>query len=117
MAKDVGRVTRILAKMDIRDTLKDLFERASEAEVGKVNVSKKEITKGQDVVPTTIKLIELVLENYDKAETEIIALVAALDGRTVKEIEELDFEIFMQMLVEVFSNVSFFKRAVGTPRG
>lgn len=103
-AKDIAPFTKILAKMELKETIKEMFTRSTE---------KQE----EEVKPNNGKMIaELVwgvIENYYKAEDELFTFLANLEDKTKEDISKLPLNEFIELIQELFSekNISFFKSA------
>ncbi len=95
-AKDLAPFTKILAKMELKETIKAMF-------------TKEEKDNGEMVS----SLIWGIIENYHKAEKELFKFLADLEEKTVKEIEDLSLNEFIELMTELLSekNFSFFKLA------
>jgi hypothetical protein len=95
LAKDLAPFTRVLAKMELKSTIRGMFG------------DKKE---SGDMVS---ELVWGVVENYHKAENEFYAFLGGLEDKTPKEISELDLADFINIITELFSekNMPFFKLA------
>jgi len=100
-ARDIAPFTKILAKMEIKDSLKTVFGNA---------VNGEKMTGGA----LTAELLGIVIENYYKAEKEFFAFIADLNGTTSAEISDMDLPDFINLIKELFSaeNMGFFKSAV-----
>jgi len=96
LAKDIAPFTKILAKMELKESIKGMF-----ANVG--------MDKGQMVS----ELIWGIIENYYKAEQDFFSFLADLEGKTQEEISELPLADFIRLITELFSekNLPFFKLA------
>ena len=96
LAKDIAPFTKILAKMELKESIKGMF-----ANVG--------MDKGQMVS----ELIWGIIENYYKAEQDFFSFLADLEGKTQEEISELPLADFIGLITELFSekNLPFFKLA------
>jgi hypothetical protein len=96
LAKDIAPFTKILSKMELKESLKGMFEKSE---------------KGNGEMIS--ELIWGITENYYKAEKEFFAFLADLDGKTIDEISELPLPDFINLLTEIFNNknLPFFKFA------
>lgn len=96
LAKDISAFTKIIAKMELKESIKSIFDN-------------KEKEKGAIVS----EIIYAVIENYPKAENELFAFLANLQGTTKETIEEMPLNEFIDLIKELFSekNFSFFKFA------
>lgn len=96
LAKDIAPFTKIIAKMELKESIKAMF-----------NNSDKD--KGQMVS----ELIWGIVENYYKAEKEFFAFLANLEDKTADEIAELPLPDFINLITELFNekNLPFFKLA------
>jgi len=95
MAKDIAPFTKILAKMELKESIKSMFKDSKE--------------KGEMVS----EIVWGVIENYGKAEKELFAFIADLEGKKPDEIAELPLPDFINIITELFSekNLPFFKSA------
>lgn len=99
LAKDLAPFTRIIAKMELKDSIKSMF----------ADSKKDKDERGKMVT----ELIWGVIENYHKAETEFFDFLASLEGKTSDEIAELPLPEFVNLVTELFGekNIPFFKSA------
>jgi hypothetical protein len=99
-AKDIAPFTKIIAKMELKDTLKATFGNA---------VNGEKTTKGSLVAD----LIWGIVENYGKAENDFFAFLADVNETTPDAISDMDLSDFIKLLQDLFSgdNISFFKSA------
>ena len=97
IAKDIAPFTKILAKMELKESIKGMF----------VNSNSE---KGQMIS----ELIWGIVENYYKAEQDFFSFLADLESKTIEEISILPLDEFINLIKELFSekNMSFFKSAV-----
>lgn len=97
-ASDIAPFTKILAKMELKETIKAMFANAQNDNRGNM----------------TSELIWGVIENYYKAEQELFTFMADLEGKTKEEISDLPLNDFVDLIKELFSekNMFFFKSAV-----
>lgn len=108
-ARDLSKVTRILAKMELRQELADLFK--SRETPAEDNPEGK-----KDKFSYAATIIDIVVSNYEKAETEVFQLLAELSDSTPEAIADLPIETFVGMIGELVSDISFFKSAVAMRR-
>jgi len=96
LAKDISPFTKILSKMELKESIKGMF-------------ANSDGNKGQMVS----ELIWGVIENYHKAEHDLFFFLAALEDKTQEEISELPLSDFINLITELFSekNLPFFKSA------
>jgi hypothetical protein len=104
-AKDIAPFTKIIAKMELKDTIKNMFTKTESNE----NTEGKKKSNGSMVS----ELIWGIVENYHKCESEFFAFLAGLEGKTTDEIAELPISDFIDLITSLFSeeNISFFKSA------
>lgn len=97
LARDIAPFTKILAKMDIKESIKAIFGGNKE--------------QGEMVS----ELVWAVIENYHKAEKEFFAFLADLqEEKTTKlQVENLPIPEFIDLVKELFGekNFPFFKSA------
>jgi hypothetical protein len=93
LAKDIAPFTKILAKMELKESLKAT------------------ISGNQEHVEIGSELNWSIIENYHKAENEFFAFLAGLEGKDIAEISELTIPEFIDLVKELFSetNLPFFK--------
>ena len=96
IAKDIAPFTKILKKMDLKESIKTTFDGT--------NTEKGEMVS---------ELIWAVIENYHKAEKEFFSFLAKLENKKIEEIEQLPLAEFIALIQELFSakNLPFFKLA------
>jgi hypothetical protein len=96
IARDIAPFTKVLAKMEMKDAIKNMFS------------SNKE--RGDMIA----ELVWGVIENYYKAEQDFFAFMADLNEKTAEEISVLPLDDFINLIKELFNekNLSFFKSAV-----
>jgi hypothetical protein len=102
LAKDIGPFTKVLVKMELKESLKEFFR------------DKTKDKKAKEPGEVATDLVWLILENYPKAENDFFAFLAGLEGKTAEEIAELPAADFINLMTELFSgeNFPFFKSAV-----
>lgn len=106
-AKDIAPFTKILAKMELKETIKEMF----------VKSTKNKEENQEEQTDNNGKMISVlvwgVIENYYKAEIELFTFLAELEDKTKEEIAELSLREFIELIKELFSekNISFFKSA------
>lgn len=96
IAKDIAPFTRILSKMELKESIKNMFANSNK-------------DRGQMVS----ELIWGIIENYSKAEDDLFIFLASLENKTKDEISELPLDTFINLITELFSekNLPFFKLA------
>ena len=96
IAKDIAPFTKVIAKMEMKEAIKNMFSNSKE--------------KGDMIA----ELVWGVIENYYKAEQDFFAFMADLEGKTVEEVSTLPLDEFINLIKELFSekNLPFFKSAV-----
>jgi len=105
LAKDIAPFTKIIAKMELKESIKAMFKPKEKDENGNdINNSGQMISE----------LIWGIIENYYKVEQEFFEFMAGLNEKTVEEISNLPLDEFANLIKELFSekNMSFFKSAV-----
>ncbi len=97
LAKDIAPFTKVLAKMELHDTIKAMFTKKGDT-----------VDREGEMVST---LLSGIIENYHKVEGELFAFIANLESKTVEEIAEMPLSDFIQLLTELFSekNLPFLK--------
>ncbi len=101
LAKDIGPFTKILSKMDVKQSLTSIW-------------SDKEDGTKKDGTQIGAELIGLIIENYHKVEDEFFAFLADLEGKTKDEISNMGLPAFIELVKGLVndSNLPFFKSAV-----
>ncbi len=101
LAKDIAPFTKIIAKMELKDSIKNMFA-----------TSKKKEDKDERGAMVT-ELVWGVIENYSKAEKEFFEFLAGMEDKTAEEIAELPLPEFINLVTELFGekNLPFFKSA------
>ena len=96
LAKDIAPFTKILTKMELKESIKAMFANANK-------------DRGQMIS----ELIWGIIENYYKAEQDFFVFIADLEGKTTDEISNLLLNEFIDLIKELFSekNLPFFKSA------
>ena len=98
LAKDIGPFSKVLAKMEVKEPIKQYLSK----------VSDKKKPASAELIGD---LIGLIIDNYCKAEKELIAFLANVNDMTPEEIENLEIEKFYELVKELVSNINFFKSA------
>lgn len=107
-AKDISAMTSIMSKIGIRE-----FKRCFGKEEIKAITAMLSGDEGMEIsvesigISIFIDAAGIILEHYEKAETEIHKLLAALSGKTVEEIESLSLVTFTEMVVDVVQKEEF----------
>jgi hypothetical protein len=96
LAKDIAPFTKILAKMELKDSIKTMFSGNKDERGAMIS-----------------ELIWGVVENFPKAENELFNFLADLEGKTFTEISELPLNDFIELIKTLFGeeNIPFFKSA------
>ncbi len=87
LAKDIAPFTKILAKMELKETIKGMFANAQNNEKGNM----------------TSELIWGIIENYYKAEQDLFKFLADLEGKTTEDISNLSITEFSEIIKTLFS--------------
>jgi len=95
LAKDIAPFTKILAKMEIKESIKIIFAGSKQ--------------QGEMVS----EFVWAIIENYYKAEKDFFNFLADIEGKTSEEIADLPITEFVDLIKELFSakNFPFFKSA------
>lgn len=123
-ARDMGTMCKIITAIGIRQ-----FRSIFSSDTAKELVSMIRSSKGDDEngendaassavsefigISTAIDAVGIIMENYPKAENEIMAFLASVSGMEAKEIKKLSFADYGQMLIEIVMKEDFkdfFKR-------
>ena len=94
---DLFILSKIIKKMDIKSDIKAL----SQDLVGKTDEEKIKAEQGLQ-----IDLLMLFTENIGSAEKEIYNLLADLEGKKPKEIEDMELAGFIVLIKELFEQES-----------
>lgn len=95
--KNLFRINRIVVKAGILKDIKRIFIDARK------NVpSEEEINAAQ--AATGFEIAEVVMKALDGAESEVYELLADLEGKTPKEVEEQDFFISVETIKFIFNS-------------
>lgn len=97
-AKDLGQISKIVSKMDIKDEIPGLFRDVT----GKSQEELKEVE-----TKIAADIIFLILENYWKAEKEFYQFLSSVSGKSVKEVEDLEVVELINIVKEVAKDESF----------
>lgn len=110
LAKDIAPFTKILKKMELKESIKGMFVNSKNSDTKEDNSDTKEDKNNGQMIS---ELIWGIIENYYKAEQELFVFIADLEGKTKEEIADLSLNEFINLIKELFSekNMSFFKSA------
>lgn len=97
-AKDLGQISKVVSKMDIKDKIPGLFRDVT----GKTEAELKEVE-----TKIAADIIFLILENYWKAEKDFHQFLSNVSGKSVKEVEDLEIAELINILKEVAKDESF----------
>lgn len=102
--KDLRAFSKIIDKLDLKNELDGLF-----VTIDGKGLTEREIAQAQDQAnyELGIKLMALIVEKYWKAEKEVYTLLADLTDKTVKDIEDLPVDEFIDLLKQVKEDKSF----------
>lgn len=95
LARDIAPFTKILAKMELKESIKSMFG------------------GGKEQGEMTADIIWGIIENYHKVEKEFFAFLAELEGKKPEGIADLPLPDFINLITELFGgkNLPFFKSA------
>ena len=112
LAKDIAPFTKILTKMELKESIKSMF--ATPKEDIQQNDDDSKQNKNNSNGKMISELIWGIVENYYKAEQDFFIFIAGLEGKTPEEISNLPLNEFIDLIKELFSekNLPFFKLAV-----
>jgi hypothetical protein len=91
---DIFALTRIVKKMNIKKEIAEVAKDVS-------GFTADEKVKAEATMQTSIILI--FVENLGSAETEIYKLLADVTGTTAEDIENMDIDLLIPMIKELFS--------------
>ena len=117
-SKDVFVFTTILKQIGYAELkecfnsteIKKLIEKLPEASAGAINEKLPEAFAGainEIGLSIMMDISAVVISNLASAEESIYQLLSNLSGKTTAEIADLDAEVFMAMLVDVFKQDGF----------
>jgi len=109
--QDLFPVLTLFSKLGIKDMLKAFFKKQADA-TEKASAKKKKPEKaetkkdddemadlGMDFVA---ELMEVALGNIERGKDDINRLLASLCGTTVKDIQELEIDIYGELIINFF---------------
>ena len=99
-AKDIGPFTKILAKLGIKDILKEFIEFYTSKKTETQNEKKSE--EKISTTQLTAKLIMLTIENYHNAEKDLFDLLADLNGKSSDDIADMPISELFVLIKELF---------------
>lgn len=97
ITKDLGLFSKVMAKMDIKKEIGDLFFIS-----GEDNSDNKELMN----IKLGAELLIVILENYNKAENDFYKLLSSLSGKTLKQIEEQPINETIDMITQLIEDDS-----------
>lgn len=113
-AKDMGTMCRIITAIGIKqfrsilsgDTVKDVMDIAKG---GKADGEDKASDIVSEIIGihAAIDAVGIIMENYPKAENEIISFMASVSGMKVEEVKKLPFADYGQMMLEIVMKEDF----------
>ena len=113
-AKDMGTMCRIITAIGIKqfksilsgDTVKDVMDIAKGRKAdGEDKTS--DIVSEIIGIHAAIDAVGIIMENYPKAENEIISFMASVSGMKVDEVRKLPFADYGQMILEIVMKEDF----------
>ena len=100
---DIALFSKAVHKMELKNQLNDLFVSIDGTGMTEAEIEAAKEKANQEL---GINMMVLIVENYWKAEKEIIALLADMSGKTQKGIRELPLDEFATMLAHVKNDES-----------
>jgi hypothetical protein len=91
---DLFSLSKIIKKMNIKEDIKALVKNVT-------GMKPEERQIAEQTMQTD--LVMLLIENIGNAEKEVYKLLADISGKTVKEIEDMNIDNFINMIKEIFS--------------
>lgn len=111
-ASDTFIMTKIISKIGLKD-IKESLSPASLAELTKSAKSENRDDMIYNVGATlTLDFVNIIMSNLDSCEKDIYSLFSGLTGMSSKEIADLDFVDFTEMIV-AFVKKDEFKDFIG----
>ena len=98
-ARDLSLLSKVFSKLNLVEDIKGLFRDVSNA---KTESDKKLV---EQTIAT--ELIMLIVENYWKAEKEVIKLISSLSGESEKQIGELSGGEFIELIISLKDDKMF----------
>lgn len=98
-ARDLSLLSKVFSKLNLVEDIKGLFRDVSGA---KTESDKKLV---EQTIAT--ELIMLIVENYWKAEKEVIKLISSLSGESEKQIGELSGGEFIELIISLKDDKMF----------
>ena len=71
------------------------------------NANSKYVALGLSVLPTAMDVVDIILGNISKCETDIYKFLASLSGKTVDEIKKLPLVTFTEMIFDFVEKDEF----------
>lgn len=117
-ATDIGTMTKLIKKIGI-SKIKDCFKseeigtlmsnfqkEESETEEKEIETSDNSliIKAGIEVVT---QLVQIVIDSYSDCEPELHKLLSDTSNLSLEEVQDLDFEVFIDMLLDFFRKEEF----------
>lgn len=109
-AKDVLPMTRIIRKVGLNDIGKAFAPEEIKKMMESVSDDKKAATKdiAESVgVGVVLKIVDIILENLESAETEIFEFFGNISGMTAEDISKLSMDVFFEMIMNTFQSKEF----------
>jgi len=107
--KDIAPLSRIISKIGVREFAPVL---KSEGVMEAFANSSKEVDYSAMVL--IVEALGIVLENYDKAEKELLSFLASLAGTTIPKLEAEEPAVLVDLISDVVKQqrfMDFFSRA------
>jgi hypothetical protein len=98
MSVDFFKFSKILKKMNVKEELKSITKNVT---------GLKEEEKAQAQVGMEIELLMLFIENIGSAEKEVYSFISDVSEKTVKELQEMSIDKFIEIIKEIFGDDNF----------
>ena len=105
---DVFLMSKIISNIGINE-FTECFEKEG---IKKLIASATEEGEGVDLASTVglsvaLEIANIILGNLPKCEKEIMHLLAGVSGKTVKQVENLDAVVFVEMVIDFIKKEEF----------
>lgn len=122
-ATDIGTMTKLIKKIGI-SKIKDCFKseeigtlmsnfQKEESETEESETEEKEIETSDNSliikagIEAVTQLVQIVIDSYSDCEPELHKLLSDTSNLSLEEVQDLDFEVFIDMLLDFFRKGEF----------
>ena len=103
-AKDLGLFSKIVGKLNLKDEVNELFVTVDGTDKTEEQIEQEQRQANEEL---GVKLVVLLVEKYWMAEKEVYRLLTDLTGMTVKEVQDLPFDEFVDLFMKIKEDESF----------